>query len=86
MLKAGVVQEVKDFLRQHSEGIVPSPLVKTIGFQEIKKFLSSTQTSQVYAQMIEAVHCKTWQYARRQNTWFRHQLKCDSILTNPCVT
>lgn len=69
MLEIGAVKEVKELLRQ---GIGEDFLItKTLGFLEIKSFLAGQISRQ---KMIELASQKTRNYAKRQLTYFRHQL------------
>jgi tRNA dimethylallyltransferase len=43
---------------------------QALGYDEIGKFLNGNSTKE---QLIERISTKTWQFARRQYTWFRHQ-------------
>ena len=70
MIKLGVVSEVKKFIKLR----VPKnkSLSKAIGISEIKQYLQKKiQTDQ----LIEKISIKTRQYAKRQSTWARGNMK-----------
>ena len=55
------------------------PITKTLGFDEIKKLISQEITKE---QAIELASQKTRNYAKRQLTWFRHQLPNKFVCEN----
>jgi tRNA dimethylallyltransferase len=69
MLKSGALEEVQSLINQGAED--EWPITRTLGFYEIRDFLND-QISQ--EKMIELSTQKTRNYAKRQLTWFRHQL------------
>ena len=44
---------------------------RIIGGQEIRDYVNNLTSIDM---CIEKMHCKTMQYAKRQRTWFRHQM------------
>lgn len=70
MLKNGAIEEVIDFLKLNPN--YNGPLNKVIGFEEIKEFLNTNFSKE---ELIEKIFIKTRQYAKRQTTWFRYQMK-----------
>ena len=77
MIKLGAILEVKKFIKMR----VPKnkSLSKAIGISEIKQYLQKKiQTDQ----LIEKISIKTRQYAKRQSTWARGNMK-DWIKVNP---
>ncbi len=69
MTKNGALEEVRSLLNQ---GIADDlQITKTLGFYEIRDFLEGKITQE---KMIEIAAQKTRNYAKRQLTWFRHQL------------
>ena len=77
MIKFGAILEVKKFIKLR----VPKnkSLSKAIGINEIKQYLlKKIQTEQ----LIEKISIKTRQYAKRQSTWARGNMK-DWIKVNP---
>ena len=72
MKELGVIEEVKTFIQQ-SKMFSGEQLVKrAIGFVEIEKYLSGEMTLKDAEKFITL---KTRQYAKKQRTWFRNQLK-----------
>lgn len=69
MLDNGTIEEVTNLLPHINES---DPITKTLGFDEIKKLINLEVTKE---QAIELASQKTRNYAKRQITWFRHQLQ-----------
>jgi tRNA dimethylallyltransferase len=70
MLEAGLVDEVRDLLR---EGIAPHAAgFSGVGYREVVRHLLGGLPAEGLAAAIEL---STRRYAKRQETWFRHQLK-----------
>ena len=70
MIKSGAILEVKKFIKLR----VPKnkSLSKAIGINEIKQYL---QKKIQIEQLIEKISIKTRQYAKRQSTWARGNMK-----------
>lgn len=68
MIENGVVDEVKELLKKKATGGV----LKAIGVKEIISYLNGSIS---FNEMIFKVQQETRHYAKRQVTWFRHQLK-----------
>ena len=70
MIKLGAILEVKKFIKLR----VPKnkSLSKAIGISEIKQFLKKKIQTE---QLIEKISIKTRQYAKRQSTWARGNMK-----------
>ena len=70
MIKLGAILEVKKFIKLK----VPKnkSLNKAIGISEIKQYLKKKIQSE---QLIEKISIKTRQYAKRQTTWARGNMK-----------
>ena len=77
MIKSGAILEVKKFIKLR----VPKEksLSKAIGISEIKEYLQKKIQTE---QLIEKISIKTRQYAKRQSTWARGNMK-DWIKVNP---
>ena len=77
MIDSGAILEVKRFIRLR----VPKEksLSKAIGVSEIKEYLQKKIQTE---QLIEKISIKTRQYAKRQSTWARGNMK-DWIKVNP---
>lgn len=71
MLKNGAIEEVITLLKLTNNEI-DFPIVRTIGFLEIKNYLDGVINKN---NLIEISSQKTRNYAKRQLTWFRHQFK-----------
>jgi len=70
MIESGAILEVKKFIKLRVSK--EKSLSKAIGISEIKEFLrKKIQTEQ----LIEKISIKTRQYAKRQNTWARGNMK-----------
>ena len=75
MLKRGVIEEVAAVL---AEGAAPDgPGLDGVGLKEPVEYLQGKRTRESVA---DAVAVATRQYAKRQETWFRHQLHGEVIL------
>ena len=69
MLRRGLVEETAAVL---SEGIAPdAPGLNSVGIREAVEYLHGRRPRET---LPEAIAASTRQYARRQETWFRHQL------------
>jgi tRNA dimethylallyltransferase len=74
MVRRGLIEEVAAVL---AEGHDPrSPGLDGIGVREAVEYLHGQRTRESVA---EAIAVGTRQYAKRQQTWFRHQLAGDGI-------
>lgn len=73
----GVIDEVRDFLEKDPDK--RSPLQAALGVQEITRYLRGDLTRE---QALDALIHKTCQYARRQTTWFRHQITPDIVVVH----
>lgn len=69
MLNCGAIEEVQNLMEQGAKD--EWPITKTLGFYEIYDFLVGRIPQE---RMIEIATQKTRNYAKRQLTWFRHQL------------
>lgn len=68
-LREGWLEEVR---RLFEEGFdLDDPPFSALGYREVASVLAGEATLEEAAEEISA---RTWQYARRQRTWFRHQL------------
>lgn len=77
MLKMGAIEEVQNLLKSDSND--NCQITKTLGFYEISNFLEQKITKE---KVIEISSQKTRNYAKRQLTWFRHQLKDKSVFSD----
>ena len=76
MLAAGWIEEVKAL---HEKGVAwGAPAMTSLGYREIGAYLREEYTKE---QMIEKIRIYTWQYARRQMTWFRKEQRIHWVKT-----
>lgn len=68
-LREGWVEEVRRLLEEGYD--LDDPPFSALGYREVAAVLDGEATLEEAAGEIAA---RTWQYARRQRTWFRHQL------------
>jgi tRNA dimethylallyltransferase len=52
------------------------PALSALGYREVARLVRGAWDA---GRTIEAVTARTWQYARRQRTWFRNQLPGDAV-------
>ena len=70
MLDAGLVEEVRALLAQ---GISPqAPGLDAVGYREVVAMLAGRLPA---AELLDAIVVGTRRYAKRQETWFRNQLR-----------
>lgn len=75
MLAAGLVGEVETVL---ATGIAPdAPGLDAVGYREVVQFLHGTLAADA---VLGAIVTATARYAKRQETWFRHQLAGDVLV------
>ncbi|MBI1216169.1 MAG: tRNA (adenosine(37)-N6)-dimethylallyltransferase MiaA [Alphaproteobacteria bacterium] len=82
MLEAGALDEVRAFSEGIENGHIPAdtPLVKALGYAELSAHLKGEMTLEEAAEKSRAI---TRHYAKRQVTWFRHQITPDAVLETP---
>jgi len=73
MLETGALEETKNFQAKIEAGEIrgDAPLTKSLGFQPLVDFLKNRISRE---EAILQAQTETRQYAKRQMTWFRHQL------------
>jgi tRNA dimethylallyltransferase len=69
MLAAGLVDEVRAVLRSGVPADAPG--LDTLGYREVRAYLRGEIAEE---DLPEAIAASTRRYAKRQETWFRHQL------------
>jgi tRNA dimethylallyltransferase len=70
MVQAGWIQETQRLVDMGlNENSTAS---QAIGYRQIIEYLEGKTSRDTLVQLIKT---KTWQYAKRQRTWFRHQIK-----------
>ena len=68
MLKNGWIEEAEAAIEQ---GLFQTPTAhQALGYKQIAAFLNGEFDRKT---LLEKLCTATWQYARRQRTWFRHQ-------------
>jgi tRNA dimethylallyltransferase len=72
MVGEGALQEVEALTRLGADPARPA--MKAIGVRELQAFLAGRMTLE---QAVEQAKAASRQYAKRQTTWFRHQLGAD---------
>ncbi len=76
MIEKGAIDEVRNLIKLNATGGV----IKAIGVPEIADYLAGQLT---YEKMIEQAQLSTRHYAKRQVTWFKHQLETVIEVENP---
>lgn len=77
MLNQGWIEEAKIAI---DNGLFDTPTAhQALGYAEINEFLKGNLTKE---QLLERISVKTWQFARRQYTWFLHQHPESEIIKN----
>ena len=70
MMKSGWIQETQRLIDSGLKG--NSTASQAIGYRQIIEHLEGKTSRDT---MIQWIKTKTWQFAKRQRTWFRHQIK-----------
>lgn len=77
MLESGWLEEAKQAI---AAGLLTTPTAhQALGYSEIGDYLAGKLTK---SELLERISVKTWQFARRQYTWFRHQHPESTIIEN----
>ena len=76
MIKDGLIEEVKKYYKKEK---YLKPLMNGIGYKEIIKYLDGSCSKE---EAIEEIKKNSRHYAKRQYTFFNHQLKVNWIETN----
>ena len=69
MIENGLIDEVKSF---YDKGVKTKPLLNAIGYKEVYSYLDRNISKE---EMIEKIKQNSRHYAKRQYTFFNHQLK-----------
>ena len=77
MLEAGALEEAKEF-NQHTPD--NTSLSKAVGYPELLAYLAGKIS---LAEAITLAQQSTRNYAKRQTTWFKNQIKADIVLEDP---
>lgn len=67
MVRAGLLEEAEELRRRFGGDL---PLLRTIGYAEALAVIDGRVDRQAAE---EEINRRTWQFARRQRTWFRHR-------------
>jgi tRNA dimethylallyltransferase len=70
MIRHGLVEEVESLKNMGYSPRVNA--LRTVGYQEVFEYLDGTVT---FAEMVASIKAHTRQYAKRQMTWFRRDLR-----------
>ncbi|MGC8742273.1 MAG: tRNA (adenosine(37)-N6)-dimethylallyltransferase MiaA [Verrucomicrobiia bacterium] len=74
MFKWGLVNETQNLLKL---GLEQNPTaMQAIGYKQVVEYLRNKRS---YEETVELVKIRTWQFARRQMTWFKYQLPANWI-------
>jgi tRNA dimethylallyltransferase len=76
MIDQGALDEVRAVLARNLDPMLPG--MKALGVAELRQHLGGAIS---LAQAVELAKASTRQYAKRQATWFRHQLPPDYLLS-----
>lgn len=68
MIQNGLIEEVKSF---YDKGIRTKPLLGGIGYREVYQYLDGSYS---YEEMVEEIKKDSRHYAKRQYTFFNHQI------------
>jgi len=82
IMKAGALPEAAGFLKQQAAGKISAsaPLMKALGLPELAAHLAGRDSLPV---AVDKAKQATRRYAKRQTTWFRHQIAADIALQAP---
>ncbi len=79
MMERGATEEVRQFEQKYPDNVAAK---KALGYAPLKEFLQ-TKTDVALQQAISDSQQQTRNYAKRQVTWFRHQITSDLVLETP---
>jgi tRNA dimethylallyltransferase len=82
MMAEGALEEVRQ-LKSHLsllEDLPPPPITRALGFQELSLCLEGQSTPEA---AISHAITRSCQYAKRQCTWFRHQMPPHTLFLQP---
>lgn len=75
-LEGGWIEEVQALMQQGVDA--HAPLLTIIGFRSIVSWLQQKERTSL-KELEETIVHETWQYARRQRTWIRHEPRCTLV-------
>ena len=82
MMRQGALDEVRALVPR-LDGAGDHPLARAVGVPQLAAHLAGRLTLET---AVEQAIIATRQYAKRQRTWFRHQLECNLVLRTPLPT
>lgn len=80
MVNHGWIEEVRALMRQ---GLFSTPTARqALGYRDVARFIEEQADPEArpLEHLAEDIATRTWQFARRQRTWFRHQHPGATIL------
>jgi tRNA dimethylallyltransferase len=75
MIEMGVENEIKTLIKKHPNEKYP----EIIGLKELISYIKGAS---LFEEMVKKAQQMTRNYAKRQITWFKHQMDYDIINTN----
>ncbi|TXH35233.1 MAG: tRNA (adenosine(37)-N6)-dimethylallyltransferase MiaA [Rhodospirillaceae bacterium] len=78
MMARGALTEVADALTAYGQTILSAPGAKSLGFRELAAVVQGRQEAET---AIAAAQQATRNYAKRQTTWFRHQMDFGNFIS-----
>ena len=79
MMLRGALTEVADALSAHGQTILSAPGAKSLGFRELAAVVQGRQEIE---NAVAAAQQATRNYAKRQTTWFRHQMGFGNFISH----
>ncbi len=74
MFQSGLVEEVQALIQKY--GSLGRTASQAVGYREVQQYLAGERS---WEETVRAVTIRTRQFARRQQTWFRHMSECTEI-------
>ncbi len=79
MIEAGLVEETRQLMNKYKDDWALTAM-QAIGYRQIIQCLKGTTTLEA---AIQDIKTRTWQFAKRQKTWFRNQMPTTWIELEP---
>ena len=70
MLDKGWIEEVENLISLKNKKNIPFPALNSIGYKQISNYLEGQIDKN---ELLDIIFNKTWQYARKQNQWFKKE-------------
>ncbi len=81
MFRQGLVAETEQLLKH---GLAENrTAMQAIGYRQVVEYLQGERS---LPETVELVKTRTWQFAKRQLTWFRHQARLEWVVATPQTT